>query len=82
MPFLERLYIEIRPFLSSVLNFFSFSFSSPFDSRLCVQTVGKFLFLVRSSLQPPHLTRSVSLTHSQTHRKEVYNKVLAYIGLR
>lgn len=59
--------MEIRLFLSSVLNFFSFSFSSPFDSRLCVQTVGKFPFLMRSSLQPPHSTRSVSLTNTHTY---------------
>lgn len=37
------------PFLHTVLNFYSFSSFLPFDGLLCVQAVGKFPVMVRSS---------------------------------
>lgn len=39
----------LPPFLHTVLNFHSFSSFLPFDGPLCVQAVGKFPVMVRSS---------------------------------
>lgn len=52
----------LPPFLHTVLNFYSFSSFLPSDGLLCVQAVGKFPVMVRSSTtnNPPH-------THTQTH---------------
>lgn len=61
----------LPPFLHTVLNFHSFSSFLPFDGLLCVQAVGKFPVMVRSSTTgtPPPLpiTSTLPQCNDTTH---------------
>lgn len=55
-------------FLHTVLNFYSFSSFLPSDGLLCVQAVGKFPVMVRSSTtNNPPPTHTHTETHHRTH---------------
>lgn len=57
----------LPPFLHTVLNFYSFSSFLPFDGFLCVQAVGKFSVMVRSSTTGNHPPSPLHLRHIGTH---------------